>query len=70
MTLVHLLVYVVVLCLVFGVAYHVIKNPELLPIREPFRQFALIGLAVLFLVLLLGALFGLIPIPPWPVYPR
>jgi len=49
--MISLLIDLLVLCLVFGVAYWIIG---LLPLPAPFRQIALVVMALIFLLVLLN----------------
>jgi hypothetical protein len=58
-----ILIYILVLILVFGLLGWVINQ---LPLQGPFKQAAIVVLAIIFILLLLGAV-GVIPIgyPRW-----
>ena len=58
--MISLLIYLLVLCLVFGVVYYIIT---LIPLPAPFRQIALIVLALIFLLVLLSWLLPFIGEP-------
>lgn len=57
MTLVSVLIWIVILCIVFGLVYYIVT---LLPLPEPFKRIATIAVLLLFiLVLVLFALGGI-----------
>lgn len=61
--MINLLIYVVVLCIVLGLVYYIVT---LLPLPEPFKNVAVIAILLIFILLLLGVLFGGIPMPRFP----
>jgi len=63
--MIEFLVYLLVLCLVFGLVYYALG---LLPLAPPFKNIVLVILILIFILLLLGALFGAMPLPKWPRY--
>lgn len=60
MSLIDFLIWVVVLCIVFGLVYYIVT---LLPLPEPFKKIATIAVLVIFLLVLLSALMGGISMP-------
>jgi hypothetical protein len=58
---ISLLIYLMILCLVFGVVYYIIT---LIPLPAPFRQIALLVLALIFLLVLLSWLLPFVGEPP------
>jgi hypothetical protein len=57
---IEFLVYLIVLCIVFGLLYYVVT---LLPLPEPFKTIAIVLVLVVFILVLLGVLFGGINLP-------
>lgn len=60
MSVVGFLIYLVVMVIICGLIYYVVT---LLPLPEPFKQIAVILVLIIFILLLLGALFGAVPLP-------
>jgi len=58
--MIELLLWIVILCILFGLIYYVVT---LLPLPEPFHKIAIICVLVIFLVVLLSALVGVMPMP-------
>jgi hypothetical protein len=56
-----LLIWILVLCLVFGVVFYVI---QLLPLPPPFHQIALAIVALIFVLIIISMLLGGIPLHP------
>jgi hypothetical protein len=63
--MIEFLVYLLVLCLVFGLIYYALG---LLPVPPPFKNIVMVILILIFILLLLGAMFGTVPLPRWPRY--
>jgi hypothetical protein len=61
--MIEFLIYVIILCIVFGLVYYVVT---LLPLPDPFKKVAVIAVLLVFVLILLGALLGGIPLPKWP----
>lgn len=61
MTLVSFLVWLLILAVVFGVVFWLLG---MIPLPEPLRNLAIGALALILLLILLGALFGQVPLPP------
>ena len=55
--MISILVYALILILVFGVVFYVIR---MLPLEEPFKTAAMLIMLIIFIVLLLG-IIGIIP---------
>lgn len=62
--MIDFLIYIIVLCIIFGLIYYVVT---LLPLPEPFKKIATIATLVVFVLVLLSALLGGIPLPRLPV---
>lgn len=60
--MVSLLIYLLVLILIFGVIIYVLR---LIPLDEPFRTAAIVVIALIFILILLG-MIGVIPGFPRP----
>ena len=60
------LIYLLVLCIVFGALYYVIT---LLPLPAPFPNIALVLLILIFVLLLLATLTGAVSMPKFVVVP-
>lgn len=58
--MIDLLVWIVILCLVFGLIYYIVT---LIPLPDPFKTVAVIAVLVIFLIVLLSALLGGVPMP-------
>jgi hypothetical protein len=58
--MIDFLIYLVVLCIVFGLVYYIVT---LLPIPQPFKNVAVIAVLLIFLLVLLAALFGSVTVP-------
>jgi hypothetical protein len=58
--MIDFLIYLVVLCIVFGLVYYIVT---LLPIPQPFKNVAVIAVLLIFLLVLLAALFGTVTVP-------
>jgi hypothetical protein len=58
--MIDFLIYIVVLCIVFGLVYYIVT---LLPIPQPFKNVAVIAVLLIFLLVLLAALFGTVTVP-------
>jgi hypothetical protein len=58
--MIDFLIYLVVLCIVFGLVYYIVT---LLPIPQPFKNVAVIAVLLVFLLVLLAALFGTVTVP-------
>ena len=58
--MIDFLVYLVILCIVFGLIYYIVS---LLPLPAPFKNVALVVIAVIFLLIILSALLGGLPLP-------
>jgi len=56
-----LLIWVLVLCLVFGVVFYVI---QLLPLPAPFHHIAYAIIALIFVLILISMLMGGLPLAP------
>jgi hypothetical protein len=63
--MIEFLVYLLILCLIFGLIYWAIG---LFPLPPPFKNIVLVIIVLIFILLLLGALFGAMPLPKWPRY--
>lgn len=61
--MIDFLLYLVILCIVFGLLYYIVI---LLPLPEPFKKIATILVLVIFLLVIIAALFGTMPLPRWP----
>jgi hypothetical protein len=62
--MIDFLIYLVVLCIVFGLVYYIVT---LLPIPQPFKNVAVIAVLLIFLLVLLGALFGTVTLPKFTI---
>lgn len=60
--MIELLVTIVVLALVFGVLYWLV---DMIPIAQPFNKIVKVGLAVVFVLVIIGMLFGGVPVLRW-----
>lgn len=58
--MIDFLVYVVILCIVFGLVYYIVT---LLPLPDPFKTIVVIAVLLIFLLIILGALTGYAPLP-------
>jgi hypothetical protein len=58
--MINLLIFIIVMCIVFGLIYYAVT---LLPLPEPFKNIAVIAVLLIFVLVLLGALFGGVPVP-------
>jgi hypothetical protein len=58
--MIDFLIYVVVLCIVFGLVYYIVT---LLPLPHPFKTIAVVAVLLIFLLIILGALTGYAPLP-------
>jgi hypothetical protein len=58
---ISLLIYLLIICLVFGIVYYIIT---LIPLPPPFRQIALVVMALIFLLVLLSWLLPFVGEPP------
>lgn len=56
--MIDFLIWVVVMCVVFGLLYYIVT---LLPLPEPFGKIAVVAVLVIFILVLLGALTGQVP---------
>lgn len=63
--MIEFLVYLLILCLIFGLIYWAIG---LFPLPQPLKNIVLVIIVLIFILLLLGALFGSLPLPKWPRY--
>lgn len=61
--MIELLIWIVVLCIIFGLIYYIIT---LIPLPAPFKNIAMIAVLVIFLLVLLFALMGQVPMPRFP----
>jgi hypothetical protein len=61
--MIELLIYIVVLCLIFGLIYYAIT---LMPLPDPFKNIAMIVILLVFILVLLGIIFGGVNLPKWP----
>lgn len=59
--MITLLIWVLILCLVFGVIVWAI---QLIPLPTPFGQIALAVVALIFILVLVGMLLGDVPLRP------
>jgi len=59
--MITLLIWVLILCLVFGVIVWAI---QLIPLPAPFGQIALAVVALIFILVLVGMLLGDVPLRP------
>jgi hypothetical protein len=57
---IELMIYLIVLCIVFGLLYYVVT---LLPLPEPFKTIAIVLVLIVFILVLLGVFFGGINLP-------
>lgn len=60
--MIDFLVYLVILCIVFGLIYYIVL---LLPLPEPFKKIATIAVLLVFVLVILGGFLGLLPPPRW-----
>ena len=58
--MIEYLIWIVILCIVFGLIYYIVS---LLPLPPPFKNIAVIAVLVIFLLILLFSLIGTIPLP-------
>jgi len=58
--IIDFLIYLIILCIVFGLIYYIVT---LLPLPEPFKKIAVIAVLLIFLLVILGALVGYVPMP-------
>lgn len=58
--MIDILIWIVILCIVFGLIYYIIT---LMPLPPPFKNIAMIVILVIFLLILLFALMGQVPMP-------
>jgi hypothetical protein len=58
--MIDFLIYIIVLCIVFGLVYYIVG---LLPLPDPFKKIAVIAVLLIFLLVILGALLGQVPFP-------
>jgi hypothetical protein len=56
--MIEFLIWVVVMCVVFGLLYYIVT---LLPLPDPFKQIAIIAVLLIFILVLLGSLTGYVP---------
>lgn len=61
--MIELLIWIVVLCIIFGLIYYIVT---LIPLPPPFKNIAMIAILVIFLLVLLFALMGQVPMPRFP----
>lgn len=61
--MIELLIWIVVLCIIFGLIYYI---ATLLPLPPPFKNIIIIAVLVIFLLVLLFALLGQVPLPRFP----
>ena len=57
MDLIHLLIYIIVLCIIGGIVWYLFT---LMPLPAPFKTIAMIALCLIFILVLLS-LIGVIP---------
>jgi hypothetical protein len=58
--MIELLVFLLILCLVFGIVYWIVG---LIPGPQPIKNIGLAIVGIIFVIYLLSALFGAAPIP-------
>lgn len=58
--MIELLIWVLILCVVFGLVYYIVT---LLPLPDPFRTIAVIVMLLIFLLVILSSLTGYMPLP-------
>lgn len=61
--MIDFLIWIVILCIVFGLIYYIVG---LLPLPEPFKKIAIVAVLVIFLLVILLALLGNVPMPRFP----
>jgi hypothetical protein len=57
------LIQLIFVCIAIGAIYYVIT---IMPIPEPFKKIATLAVLVVFIILVLGMLFGAVPLTKWP----
>jgi hypothetical protein len=58
--MIEFLIWIVILCIVFGLVYYIVT---LLPLPPPFKNIAMIIILVVFLLIILFSLLGTVPMP-------
>jgi len=58
--MIDFLIYIIILCILFGLVYYIVS---LLPLPDPFKNIAIIAVLLIFLLIILGALLGHVPLP-------
>lgn len=58
--MIDVLIWIVILCIIFGLVYYIVT---LMPLPAPFKNIAMIAILVIFLLVLLFALMGQVPMP-------